>query len=150
MNPLCETVALLSVADVLVVVRKSAKTDGAKGITESRRLKSTILWDELSCLPTNLKWLCDSEEPCDGRLSSTVLWGGRGYQFGHSPPYPTYCSFYAQPFEVRIHFVRSKFHISFVIFILYYLVFYLSWQEFHFRLSRCRQKKLSLSANNFL
>ena len=82
LNPLRETVALLSVADVLVVVKKCWKQHGAKGSTESRRLKPTMLWDELSCLPTNLKWLCDSEEPCDGRLSSTVLWGGRGYQFG--------------------------------------------------------------------
>lgn len=31
LNPLCEAVALLSVADALVVVKKSTKADGAKG-----------------------------------------------------------------------------------------------------------------------
>ena len=79
LNPLHETVALLSVADALVVVMKCWKQHGAKGSTDSRRLKPTILWDELSCLPTNLQWLCDSEEPYESRGSSTVLWGGRGY-----------------------------------------------------------------------
>ena len=78
LNPLREIVALLSVADALVVVMKCWKQHGAKGSTESWWIKPTILWDELLYLLANLTWLHDSEEPYESRGSSTVLREGRG------------------------------------------------------------------------